>query len=327
MNGVHSRGAKLPECHIYDLYLYKPSLGMKMKIFRCSRLFVAGLVGSLPLLLGSAGSYAESINIHGPAKVLFGHEKLPSQGPSQPIGFYSRGCMEGGLALPLTGPTWQIMRPLRNRNWGTTWLLAFIKRASARAAHSSGWPGLLIGDMAQPRGGPMLNMHGSHQIGMEADIWFTPMPHHVMSTHERETKQALNMVASNGLHVSSNWTNAQMQALRAVAVDPEVDRIFVNPAIKKAICETATGNRAWLNKIHPYYGHKSHFHVRLFCPRGAPACKPQAPYFKGEMCGKHLAYWFSPAVMHPKPNPHYRPRPPLTLAQLPAPCAALVRQP
>ncbi len=297
-----------------------------MKYFGGTRHIVASLAVCLPLVLVATVGHAGSVNNSEPAKLLFGHEKLPTPGPSQPIGFYARGCMQGGLALPLTGPTWQVMRPLRNRNWGTKWLIAFLKRVSARAARYSGWPGLLIGDMAQPRGGPMLNLHGSHQIGMEADIWFTAMPHHVMSTHERQTKQALNMVASNGLHVNSNWTNAQMQALRAVAIDPEVDRIFVNPAIKKAICATATGNRAWLNKIHPYYGHKSHFHVRLFCPPGAPACKPQAPYFKGEMCGKHLAYWFSPAVMHPKPNPHYRPRPPLTLAQLPAPCAAVLGQ-
>lgn len=173
----------------------------------------------------------------------------------------------------------------------------------------------------------MLKSHASHQVGLEADIWFTPMPRHTLTTHERESMSAINMVASNGLSVNRNWTNGQLQALKAVAVDPEVDRIFVNPAIKKAICASATGNRAWLNKIHPYYGHKSHFHVRLSCPRGAPDCKPQAPFFKGEMCGKHLAYWFSNAVMHPKPNPHYRPKPPLTLAQLPTPCAALIRQP
>lgn len=298
-----------------------------MQSFRHSRLALASLATCLSLIMVAPNGFAGIPNKVEPAKLLFGHEKLPSPGQSQPVGFYSRGCMAGGLALPLTGPTWQVMRPLRNRNWGTSWLIAFIKRASARAARFSGWPGLLIGDMAQPRGGPMLNLHGSHQVGLEADIWFTPMPRRTLSTHERESMSAINMVAGNGLHVNSNWTRAQMQALKGVAVDPEVDRIFVNPAIKKAICATATGDRGWLNKIHPYYGHKTHFHVRLFCPRGAPDCKPQAPYFKGEMCGKHLAYWFSNAVMHPKPNPHYRPRPPLTLAQLPAPCAALVAHP
>lgn len=298
-----------------------------MQNFRHSHLALACFAMCLSLSLDAPGSFAGTPNKGEPAKLLFGHEKSPSQGQSQPIGFYSHGCMAGGLALPLTGPTWQVMRPLRNRNWGTSWLIAFIKRVSARAARLSGWPGLLIGDMAQPRGGPMMNLHASHEVGLEVDIWFTPMPRYTLSTHERESMSAINMVAGNGLHVNSNWTQAQMQALKGVAVDHEVDRIFVNPAIKKAICATATGDRAWLNKVHPYYGHKSHFHVRLYCPRGAPDCKPQAPYFKGEMCGKHLAYWFSNAVMHPKPNPNYRPRPPLTVAQLPAPCAALVERP
>ena len=38
------------------------------------------------------------------------------------------------------------------------------------------WPGLLVGDISQPRGGPMLTGHASHQLGLDADIWLTPMP-------------------------------------------------------------------------------------------------------------------------------------------------------
>jgi penicillin-insensitive murein endopeptidase len=43
----------------------------------------------------------------------------------------------------------------------------FIEELSKRAAQN-GWPGLLIGDMSQPRGGPMLNGHASHQVGLDA---------------------------------------------------------------------------------------------------------------------------------------------------------------
>ena len=69
--------------------------------------------------------------------------------------------------------------------------IARTKQASGskRLAESGkrvGWNGLLIGDMSQPRGGPMLNGHSSHQIGLDVDIWFTPMPDHELSPEERD---------------------------------------------------------------------------------------------------------------------------------------------
>src|SRR5262249_35305220 len=53
-----------------------------------------------------------------PAAALFSEKKLPSLGKAMAIGYYPRGCLQGGVELPTTGPTWQVMRPSRNRNWG-----------------------------------------------------------------------------------------------------------------------------------------------------------------------------------------------------------------
>ena len=74
----------------------------------------------------------------------------------------------------MNGPHWQVMR--LSRRLGHPQLVAYIERLSETASRASGWPGLLIGDMSQPRGGPMLTGHASHQIGLDADIWLTPMP-------------------------------------------------------------------------------------------------------------------------------------------------------
>ena len=79
------------------------------------------------------------------------------------------------MAIANDGPTWQAMRPSRNRRWGHPTMIALIEKLS-RDAVADGWPGLLLGDISQPRGGPMLTGHASHQIGLDADIWFTPMP-------------------------------------------------------------------------------------------------------------------------------------------------------
>jgi penicillin-insensitive murein DD-endopeptidase len=114
--------------------------------------------------------------------------------------------------------------------------------------------------------------------------------------------------------------------IKAAAQDWEVQRIFVNAAIKKALCRDARGDRSWLAKVRHFYGHNYHFHVRLRCPTDQPACQPQDPVPPGDGCDKaSLAYWFKDAILHPPPSLEPpRPRPALTLAELPAPCRTLL---
>ena len=256
-----------------------------------------------------------------PAKQLFGRALAGATLEARAIGFYSRGCLAGGQALPINGETWQVMWLSRNRSWGHPDLVAFLERFSRKMPEINGWPGLLMGDMAQPRGGPMITGHASHQIGLDADIWLMPMPDRELSRGERENMSAVNMVREDQLDIdATRWTPAHLKLLKAAAEDAAVQRIFVNPAIKKALCRDAGRDRAWLNKVRPYYGHNYHFHVRLACPKGEEACQDQDPVPPGDGCDASLDYWFSDAVLHPKPNPTYKPKPPLTLAQLPKEC-------
>src|SRR5579863_8596220 len=144
--------------------------------------------------------------------------------------------MEGAEQLPITGPTWQVMRLSRDRNWGNPELIRFIERLGANAK-KVGWNGLLIGDMSQPRGGPMITGHASHQIGLDADIWFTPMPNHVLTREERELDGATNMITPSMLDVDKKvWTHERTDLVKTAAEDPAVTRIFVNAAIKKEMC-------------------------------------------------------------------------------------------
>lgn len=256
-----------------------------------------------------------------PAKELFGRATEPADLSARAIGFYSRGCLAGAKALPVNGDTWQVMRISRNRMWGHPKLVRFLESLSVRAPSEAGWPGILLGDMSQPRGGPMITGHASHQIGLDADIWLTPMPDRQLSRREREEMSAVNMVRADGLDVDrSVWTRGQMAMIRAAALDPVVERIFVNAAIKKALCRDTAGNRAWLNKVRPYYGHNYHFHVRIACPDGGEVCKEQDPVPPGEGCDELLAYWFKPSILHPQLNPNAKPRPPMTMSALPPEC-------
>jgi penicillin-insensitive murein endopeptidase len=264
------------------------------------------------------------------AKQLFGRKILPAAMPTRVIGFYSKGCIAGAEALPINGDTWQVMRLSRNRNWAHPDMIALLKRLSAKAHKDAGWPGILIGDMAQPRGGPMITGHASHQIGLDADVWLTPMPDHRLSREEREDMSAVMMVRSDRLDVDPKvFTPGHLAVIRDAAQEPRVQRIFVNAAIKKALCRDARGDRSWLSKIRPMYGHDYHFHIRITCPAGARQCEPQPPVPDGEGCSPaDFAYWFKDSVIHPKPETEPpKPSHPITLAQLPPDCRQVLAAP
>jgi penicillin-insensitive murein endopeptidase len=262
-----------------------------------------------------------------PAKELFGNVGVPASLAARAIGFYSRGCLAGAKALPVDGKTWQVMRLSRNRNWGHPTLIAYLERLAADAP-GLGWRGLLVGDLAQPRGGPMLTGHASHQIGLDADIWLTPMPNRTLSRQEREDISATSMLKDNGVEVDPKlWTAAHLRLIRRAAKDPEVERIFVHPAIKQALCTGAGTDRGWLSKVRPYWGHHYHFHVRLDCPPGSEGCRPQDPPGSGDGCGAEVKEWL--ARVRPRPQPATpakpaKPKPPMPLSALPAECRTVL---
>jgi penicillin-insensitive murein DD-endopeptidase len=263
-----------------------------------------------------------------PAKELFGRKPRPAPLQTRSIGFYARGCLAGAVALPVNGKTWQVMRLSRNRNWGHPNLVAFLERLAEKGA-KVGWPGLLVGDMSQARGGPMLTGHASHQVGLDADIWLTPMPPRELTREEREEMSATMAVAPDRRDVDPKvWTPAHTAIVKAAAEDPAVDRIFVNAAIKKALCRDAGMGRGWLHKVRPWWGHDYHFHVRIKCPADSPDCEAQPPAAESEGCGHDLDYWFSEGVLHPPP-PKEAPKkkPSLTMASLPAACRQVLLAP
>ena len=245
------------------------------------------------------------------------------------IGFYSRGCLAGGVALPVNGPAWQVMRLSRNRNWGHPELIRVLELLANKARAQAGWPGLLVGDMSQPRGGPMLTGHASHQVGLDADIWLTPMPDRELTRAEREDMSATNVVAADRRDVDPTlWTPAHVGVIKTAARMPQVERIFVNAAIKKAMCREAGPRRAWLAKVRPWWHHDEHFHVRLNCPADSPECKPQPPVGGDAGCGHELDSWLKEPMLHPPPPaPPSAPKHQTTLAGMPAACRQVVKAP
>jgi penicillin-insensitive murein DD-endopeptidase len=267
-----------------------------------------------------------------PAKVLFGAAKTPAPLTARSIGFYAKGCLAGAAALPIDGPAWQAMRLSRNRNWGHPILIALVEKLALEAKQHDGWPGLLVGDISQPRGGPMLTGHASHQIGLDADVWFTPMPDRRLSEKEREELSATSMLADDRVSVNPKvWTDAHVRILKRTASYEEVERVLVHPAIKKAVCEASKEekDRDWLSKIRPYWGHYYHFHIRMACPKGNSSCQGQPSVDDdNDGCGAELTRWLKLVAAPPRPTPpSAKPPPekrPITLDQLPAECRTVL---
>jgi penicillin-insensitive murein endopeptidase len=203
-------------------------------------------------------------------------------------------------------------------------LVAFVKSLAERVA-ADGHRGLLIGDLAQPRGGPMPTGHTSHQVGLDADIWLTPMPARRLSATDLEDFEPPSLVDFNRLRVTSGFGEAQYSMIRRAAETPGVERIFVSPPIKRAMCDrTAAGDRSWLRKLRPWTGHAAHMHVRLACPAGGNDCKAQDQPPEGDGCGAELQSWFADRSWMRPPTGTYVPPEPMKLDALPAACRTVL---
>jgi penicillin-insensitive murein endopeptidase len=186
---------------------------------------------------------------------------------------------------------------------------------------------LLLGDLGQARGGPMPTGHASHQIGLDVDIWYWEpdfLGQRTLTLDERENISSVNMVDVSAKKIdSSKWQQRNTRILEIVSKNEQVERIFVNPVIKRDLCQSVK-DRSWLRKLRPWWGHDDHFHVRLRCPEENASCKKQDAIPEGDGCDKDLDWWFSEeaktqAKDHVSPGPGVMPK-------LPDACAEVISQ-
>jgi penicillin-insensitive murein DD-endopeptidase len=261
----------------------------------------------------------------GPAQASpWSDAQTPAAGPARSIGTPVAGCLAGGAALPLDGPGFEVIRISRHRYFAHPLTVAFVE-ALGQKAQSIGVPALYIGDMSLPRGGPMPNGHASHETGLDVDIWFNLDPKPPLKPEAREDVPLPSMVKPGGAAIDpARFSARHVALLRLAATDPRVDRIFVNPAIKRALCEgyggAGEGDRSWLRRLRPWYGHDDHFHVRLACPADSTACVPQQSVPAGDGCDASLEWWFHrPPAVPPSPQAVRRE------SVLPAACRKLIQ--
>jgi penicillin-insensitive murein endopeptidase len=209
-------------------------------------------------------------------------QSTPSRGPSHSIGGYSAGCLAGGDELPIKGRGWQVMLPERKRYFAHSEMVVFVHKLAIDAIKAR-LGTVSLGDLSQPRGGPAPSGHSSHQTGLDVDIWYV--------VGKKGMKKGPSMV--RGTRPAAGWGARQMKLLELAARDPRVERVFVHPVLKRALCEKVKGDRSWLHRIRPWWGHDEHFHVRLKCPDGDTGCVPQDPIAEGDGCAE-IAGWLAP---------------------------------
>lgn len=247
----------------------------------------------------------------------------PARGAPRAIGRTTGGCIAGAVPLPKDGEGYSVVHLSRNRYYGHPSLIRFVQGLGQSVADSR--LGILqIGDLAQPRGGPMAYGHQSHQTGLDVDIWFNLLKGQLPGSKSdpwRDQIQTPSLLNGPGTGLDRQiWDHGHREILELAARFPAVDRIFVNPLIKRELCRAVNGNRGWLEKIRPWYGHDDHFHVRLHCPDDSPACIRQAEVPPGDGCGGALLWWLKQRPIRPPARPAHPPRP-----LLPQPCYALLQ--
>ncbi|MCB1744973.1 MAG: penicillin-insensitive murein endopeptidase [Gammaproteobacteria bacterium] len=221
----------------------------------------------------------------------------PSGGPARAIGAYQAGCVQGAVGLALSEPGLEVMRPGRRRFYGHPELVGFIRTLGDELRR--GWQRvMLVGDMAMPRGGPTLSSHVSHQSGLDVDIWFDVLGlTERISAADRRQRSARRYVEGLVGALSAEWGPPQEALVRLSAEHPLVERVLVNPSIKRHLCarhaQGRTDTAGWLRKVRPWWGHADHMHVRLACPEGSGDCKSQQAPPPGNGCDASLDWWFT----------------------------------
>jgi penicillin-insensitive murein DD-endopeptidase len=245
----------------------------------------------------------------------------PAAGPLHIIGGQAAGCIAGAVRLPAEGPGFQTIHLSNSSFWGAPSTIVRLETLGEQV-HAAGLGDVFVEDISRPRGGPLPGGHLSHQLGLDADVGLDVSPKHTLTPAEREAVQLPSLVRDDQRGINlARWTPQVVTLLHLAAGLPEVDRILINPAIKRQLCDEVRGDRSWLRLMRPWYGHAAHMHIGFRCPADQHDCVQAPPPPPGDGCDATLQWWFDQLDVPPKPSAPYHPPP------LPAACKAVMAAP
>ena len=254
------------------------------------------------IILGLLAAPVPTYAADPPAKELFGAATAPTRGDDAAvIGSYAKGASPAAIALPIDGPAWQAMRLSRNRVWGPSGIGGLHRAAGHRRARRR------LAGPSRRRHGTAAGRPDAHRPRLAPDrARRRPLadPDAGPAAQRRGTGNDFGR-----LHAPARRTNRGRDTVHRCPHRLDQARVTRSagradlrpPGIKQALCARATGDRAWLNKVRPWWGHDAHFHVRLACPPGERLCRDQEAPPPGDGCGDDLAWWLTDEPWKPKP--------------------------
>ncbi|MGE5085521.1 MAG: penicillin-insensitive murein endopeptidase [Bacillota bacterium] len=222
-------------------------------------------------------------------KGVEGTVSIPVRG-NQAIGAVNKGRLENGTSLldiDAKNIGFEVAHPERKSFYATTELAYLIEKMGAFTRKVAPNHILYLSDIAKKNGGKY-GSHKSHQNGLDIDIAF----------YFKANKSSANFVKAlrNGKPIGDWMMEPQWQLFKYVTSSNFVDRIFVHPGLKKALCDNAIKNGEinestrsgvayeTLRRLRPEKSHDNHFHLRIKCSESQIRCRQMAEPAQGTGC-------------------------------------------
>lgn len=212
----------------------------------------------------------------------------------QAVGSAANGRLERGTSLKEAISTskmasaLELIYPARDRFYGTWEMIDTLEKMSQFLSSKDVLPGykMAVGDISQKNGGLLVgSAHKSHQCGLDADVAYPLI--------NLKSLAFIDVVANGQVSQSLRLRETYQLFEFAQKSLRNVDRIFVDGQIKKALCDMAqkqgmlaNGGRAVevLRRLRPAAGHDNHFHLRIRCSPQQPRCRMMAEPAAGSGC-------------------------------------------
>ena len=248
---------------------------------------------SVLLLVSPATTYGLKAKSTEPKREISLRPKSPAQ-RSRSVRYPWDGQLVRGMALGES----TFVRHLPDdaasgRFYGTWQLVQLLSRGARRVAQRFPGARLTIGELSSKVGGD-IDGHRSHESGRDADVGFymRRSDGSVYSGNHKFVEFDANGrgLAPNGrlrFDAARNW---ELVSKLVSDGDARVQYIFVSRGLRQLLLNTAVKRkaspdlieRAGAVMVEPGHGnpHRSHFHVRIYCPpTDRPVCRDVAPFW------------------------------------------------
>lgn len=208
---------------------------------------------------------------------------------SEAIGYYSSGSIKGAESIQDRGTPIRKLFVQRGRFFGTQQIQDIISNAADFVRQEFPESEVLqVGDISNKNGG-VLKEHGSHQNGLDADLVYLTRNGKLQSQTAAYWQEEF---VKSGVVTSNFNTERNLALFKHLIMESEVERIFVDAAIKKHFCSYARKNnllndfetKETLRRLRVEKLHTNHFHMRIKCPTTDLKCKSQSAVPAGTGC-------------------------------------------